>query len=200
MLIKIPRGWEIPERLATPERVYMNRRKFLAGTAVAAAGGIGAWAFPSRRGWAAALTTELRPLSAPRNAKYTVDHPITSERVATGYNNYYEFTEAKDQVWRVAQDFQARPWQIEIKGQVGKPRKIDVDELIRQMPLEERVYHHRCVEAWTIYVPWIGFPMKKFVEWCQPTSRARYVRMVSFFRPGQAEGQKRATGYPWPYF
>ena len=203
MLIKIPRGWEIPERLVTPEHVYLNRRKFLAGVSVAALGGVAgrrsevdAWAkVPSVSGG-----PDLPPIKAQRNARYTVDHPITSERVATHFNNYYEFTEIKDRVWQLAEDFHSRPWQIEIKGDVEKHRKIDVDELIHQMPLEERVYRHRCVEAWTIFVPWIGFPMKKFVEWCAPTSKARYVRMVSFFRPGEAEGQRLATWYPWPYY
>ena len=192
MLIKIPRGWEIPEQLATPEHVYLNRRNFLAGASAAAIGGI-AGLVPGARALAAP-SPELAPLKAPRNNKYKVDHPITAENVATRFNNYYEFTEEKDQVWQLAQNFHSRPWQIEIKGEVGKPRKIDVDDLIRQMPLEERVYHHRCVEAWTIYVPWIGFPMKKFVEWCAPSSKARFVRMVSYFRPSEAVGQARSTG------
>jgi len=201
MLIKIPRGWEIPERLATPEHVYLNRRKFL--TSVAALGGIaGLLPGVGARANAAPIpaSPDLPPMKAQRNTKYTVDHPITAENVATRFNNYYEFTEVKNRVWELAERFHARPWQIQIKGEVEKPIKIDVDELIRQMPLEERVYHHRCVEAWTIYVPWIGFPMKKLVEWSKPTSKARYIRMVSFFRPGQAEGQARATWYPWPYF
>jgi methionine sulfoxide reductase catalytic subunit len=201
MLIKIPRGWEIPERLATPERVYLNRRKFL-GASAAALGGIAGFS-PAARAWGRsplAAGPDLAPMKAQRNARYKVDHPITAENVATRFNNYYEFTEVKDQVWRLAENFQSRPWEIQVKGEVEKPLKFDVDDLIRQMPLEERVYHHRCVEAWTVYVPWIGFPMKKFVEWCAPTSKASYVRMVSFFRPNQAVGQANATWYPWPYF
>jgi sulfoxide reductase catalytic subunit YedY len=204
MLIKIPRGWEIPERLVTPEHIYLHRRKFLSGASALALGSIAGSLFsdalakpkdPKNR-----VGVNLAPLNAPRNTNYTVDHSITSERIATGFNNYYEFTEVKDQVWKLAEEFQPRPWAIEIKGLVEKPRKIDVDELIRQMPLEERVYHHRCVEAWTIFVPWIGFPMKKFVEWCAPLSKARHLRMLSFLRPSQAEGQRRAAWYPWPYF
>ena len=201
MLIKIPRGWEIPERLATPEHVYLNRRKFL-GASAAALGGI-AGLLPAGHAWGRspfAAVPDLAPMKAQRNTRYKVDHPITAENVSTRFNNYYEFTEVKDQVWKLAENFQSRPWEIQIKGDVEKPRKFDVDELIRQMPLEERVYHHRCVEALTIYVPWIGFPMKKFVEWCAPTSKARFVRMVSFFRPNQAVGQAKANWYPWPYF
>jgi len=202
MLIKIPKGWEIPERLATPEHIYLNRRRFL--TSALASGGIGLLlplrARAGKRAEPVGSGTRLASLRAARNTRYAIDHPITAECIATGFNNYYEFTERKDLVWKLAEEFQPRPWEIEIKGLVEKPRKIDVDDLIRQMPLEERVYHHRCVEAWTIFVPWIGFPMKKFIEWCKPASNARYVRMVSFFRPAQAEGQRQATWYPWPYF
>jgi sulfoxide reductase catalytic subunit YedY len=204
MLIKIPRGWEIPEREATPVHVYLNRRKFLAGASAAAVAEIGGLVLPGDGGLLLGLPAQKRkpgllPISAVRNPEYEVDHPITAERVATRFNNYYEFTEIKDRVWKLAEEFEPRPWEIEIKGLVEKPRKIDVDDLIRQMPLEERVYRHRCVEAWAIIVPWIGFSMKRFVEWCAPKSKARYVRMVSFHRPAQAEGQRTLVRYPWPY-
>lgn len=198
MFIKISKGWEIPEREVTPEPVYLNRRRFLTTAAAAAIAGSVGSILPS---WteAAAAQGVLRTLKAPRNPEFKVDRPITSERVATGYNNYYEFTEIKDQVPKLAADFQSRPWQIEIKGLVEKSRKIDVDELIGQMKLEERVYRHRCVEAWSMVVPWTGFPMKNFVEWCAPKPDARYVRMVSFYKLGQAQGQRMADWYPWPY-
>ena len=204
MLIKIPKGWEIPERLVTPEHIYLTRRKFLSAASAAALGGLGSIFPPAAAGRNKAPNAEPEssaphPLSAVRNTRYTVDYPITSERVGTGFNNYYEFTEIKDQVWRFAEKFEPRPWEIQIKGHVATPRKIDVDDLIRQMPLEERVYHHRCVEAWAVFVPWIGFPMKTFIDWCQPTSQARFVRMASFLRPSQAEGQSNTPSYPWPY-
>lgn len=204
MRIKIPRGWEIPEREVTPEHVYLDRRRFLAGASAAAVGGIGGLVLASDSGLSLGLPSQkgrpgLLPMSTPRNPEYKVDQPLTSERVATSFNNYYEFTETKRQVWKLAEAFESRPWEIEIKGLVEKPRKIDVDDLIRQMPLEERVYRHRCVEAWAMVIPWIGFPMRKFVAWCAPKSKARYVRMVSFYRPTQAEGQRVATWYPWPY-
>jgi len=206
MLIKIPRGWEIPERLVTPEEVYLNRRKFLARAGTGALAGVGSLILP---GGAALLSAKeeyqplnLPPLAAPRNPEYKTDRPISSERAGTGYNNYYEFTMAKDQVWKVAREFQPRPWQIEFKGHIEKPIKIDVDELIKKMTLEERVYRHRCVERWVVIVPWIGFPTKKLVEFARPTAKARYVRMVSFFRPGQAPGQRGQSpdwDNLWPY-
>jgi sulfoxide reductase catalytic subunit YedY len=206
VLIKVPRGWEIPERHVTPEDVYLNRRKFLVGATVGTLAGIGGIILPGEAGFSRPAAKEepkrvLTPLGAPRNPEYKVDRPISSERVATGYNNYYEFTEVKDQVWKVAQGFEPRPWQIEFKGQIEKPFKIDVDGLIKQMTLEERVYRHRCVERWVVIIPWIGFPMKKLVELAKPTSKARFVRMVSFFRPGQAPGQRGEGPWStyWPY-
>jgi sulfoxide reductase catalytic subunit YedY len=204
MLIKIPLGWEIPEREVTPENVYLDRRRFLAGASAAAVGGISGLVLASGGQGSAQPPSQketggLLPGSAPRNLEYKVDYPITTERVATSFNNYYEFTESKAQVWKLAEKFESRPWEIKITGLVEKPRRIDVDELIRQMQLEERVYRLRCVETWFMVIPWLGFPMQKFVEWCAPKPKARYVRMVSFYRPSQAEGQRVATWYPWPY-
>jgi sulfoxide reductase catalytic subunit YedY len=205
MLIKIPRGWEIPERDVTPEHVYLNRRRFLASASAGLVAGVGSLMLPGDAGIATPAKEDrkrvLAPLPAPRNSEYKTDRPITSERIATGYNNYYEFTEVKDQVWKVAENFEPRPWQIEFKGHIEKPFKIDVDELIKQMTLEERVYRHRCVERWVVIVPWIGFPVKKLVELAKPTSKARYLRMVSFFRPAQAPGQREGTWSTyWPYY
>jgi sulfoxide reductase catalytic subunit YedY len=206
MLIKIPKGWEIPEREVTPEDVYLNRRKFLTRATAAAAVGIGGLILPGDKGFAlprgkGAAQPQLAPLTAPRNTEYTVDRPISSERAATRYNNYYEFTEAKDQVWKEAQDFVPRPWQIEFKGHIEKSFKIDVDDLIKKMTLEERVYRHRCVERWVVIMPFVGFPTKKLVEFAKPTSKARFLRMVSFYRPGQAAGQRVGGSWSslWPY-
>ncbi len=204
MLIKIPRGWEILEREVTPEHVYLNRRQFLAGASAGFVAGVSGLILPGDQGFSRPADEEtppLAPLKAPRNAEYKTDRPISAERIATRYNNYYEFTEAKDQVWKVAEDFDPRPWEIEFKGHVEKPFKIDVDDLIKKMTLEERVYRHRCVERWVVIVPWIGFPVKKLVEFARPTSKARFLRMVSFLRPGQAPGQREGswTSY-WPYY
>jgi sulfoxide reductase catalytic subunit YedY len=200
MLIRVPRGWELPERAATPQDAYLDRRRFLGAAAVSALGGLAGALLP-----AGASAQQLPPpsdlprLTAPRNTAYTVNRRVTSERIAIGYNNYYEFTEQKERVWIVAENFPPRPWQIEIMGHVEQRRKLDVDELIKEFALEERVYRHRCVEAWSMVIPWVGFPMKKFVEWCAPTSKAKFIRMVGFQRPGQAPGQRESHWYPWPY-
>jgi sulfoxide reductase catalytic subunit YedY len=201
VLTKVPKGWEIPEREVTPEGINRPRRKFIQGSAVVVgvAAGIA-------NGWLKALApdppgiTGLRKLAAARNPKYKVERPITDERIVAGYNNFYEFTTNKERVARLAERFGSRPWEITVGGEVEKPLRIDVDDLIRLMTLEERVYRLRCVEAWSVVVPWIGFPLAKFVEWAKPKSTARYLRMVSFLKPDEAVGQREQSWYPWPYY
>ena len=124
---------------------------------------------------------------------------MTDEIVAATYNNYYEFTTSKSRVWQKVEKFRARPWEVEISGLVEKPMTLDVDDLIKQMPLEERIYRFRCVEAWAMVVPWIGFPMKALLEKVQPKADAKYVRMLTFLDPDMAPEQNNAR-LPWPYF
>ncbi len=202
MLVHARRGWEIPERDFTPEAVYRNRRRFLQ-TALGAAGSLAlAGAGPWENAWAAApdpWLTGVRPLEAARNQEYKVDRPITRKDIAARYNNFYEFSLDKARVWPLAQAFKIEPWEIEVKGQVEKNLKFDAADLLRRMPIEERVYRFRCVEAWSMVIPWVGFPMKKFIEWVKPLSSARYVRMVTFHRPGVTPGVVRQPHYAWPY-
>ena len=200
MLIRLPKGWQIPEREATPESVYLERRRFLR-RALGVAGLAAVSGTACREGILEpqAPNPAVR-LDAARNSDFRVDSPITRYEIATRYNNFYEFSSEKQEVWRVARDFKFRPWQVEVKGLVEKPMKFDVDDLIRRMKLEERVYRFRCVEAWSMVVPWVGFPMKQFIDWVKPTSRARFVRMVTFHRPSEAPGQRSQPQYPWPYF
>ena len=192
-LIRVPRGWEIPERLATPEEVYLDRRKFFKHLGVAGLGLVGG---PALLG-----AEEPAPLyPAKRNPAYTLDRALTDEQVAASYNNFYEFTTDKGEVRNKVDKFQTHPWQVEVKGLVHNPKVYDFDQLVRRMPLEERLYRHRCVEAWAMAVPWTGFPLKALIDEVQPLSSARYVRLVSFDRPDQAPGQKWQPWYPWPYF
>lgn len=192
MWVKRRHGWELPERLATPEKAFLNRRQMLASMGGAAAMA----AIPSLlRAESADLTGHLYP--AGRNATYTVARSLTPEKISAAYNNFYEFGSHK-QIHEAAQALQTRPWQIRIDGAVEKPVTIDIDALIRKMGIEERLYRHRCVEAWSMVVPWSGFPMKKLVDLARPLSAARYVRMETFLDPNTARGQ-RATWYPWPY-
>ena len=189
------RGWEIPEREATPEHIFLNRRAFLAGTGAAALA-------LSPELAAAQRVTDLPDPSASlypakRNDKYVLDRPVTDEKINTNYNNFYEFGSTK-QIARAAQALKLRPWQVKLDGMVEKEQVIDIDDLLKKVGLEERLYRMRCVEAWSMSVPWTGFPMAKLVEMAKPLSSAKYVRMETFNDPSTAPGQ-RQRWHPWPY-
>ena len=189
------RPWDLPERLATPESVFMNRRAFLGTAAGAVAAGIAPAAQAQRIADLPDPTKDLYP--AKRNAAYTLDRPLTDEKLAASYNNFYEFGTSKS-VARAAQALKLRPWTIKIDGMVEAPLEIGVDDLIRQMTLEERLYRLRCVEAWSMAVPWTGFPLARLVALAKPLSSATYVHMQTFLDTSVAPGQ-RQTWYPWPY-
>lgn len=190
------RGWEIPERLATPESIYLNRREILKASGFSLMGGLAATALsgPAVAQTQGDGTADLYP--APRNGKYTIDRPITPEAINTNYNNFYEFGTQKS-VAPAAEALVTRPWEVRIDGMVEEEITMDVDELIRRMSLEERLYRHRCVEAWSMTVPWTGFALAKLVEIAKPTSSAKYLRMETFYDPDMASGQN--SFYPWPY-
>jgi sulfoxide reductase catalytic subunit YedY len=204
MLIKRKRGWEISENRVTPERVFLTRRNLIVGGgAVAAAGVIGATALfnsPSYFGAARAAssadpTLDLYP--AARNATYVGERSITPEGIATTYNNFYEYGTSKA-IAGNARNLKTRPWEIKVDGMVEKPFSIGIDDLIRKVSLEERVYRHRCVEAWSMVVPWTGFPLAKLVELAKPLGSAKYLRMETFNDSSMASGLKQFW-YPWPY-
>jgi sulfoxide reductase catalytic subunit YedY len=193
MLIKRRRGWEIADNEATPERVFLDRRAFVS----AGLGLAGAALIPGAAGAAPAPdpTADLYP--AKQNGTFKLDRAITAEKFAGNYNNYYEFGTTKT-VADAAAALKTRPWTIKIDGLVEKPFEIAIDDLIRRMPLEERLYRMRCVEAWSMAVPWTGFPLKSLVELAKPTSGAKYVVMRTFMDRAVAPGQKQFW-YPWPY-
>jgi methionine sulfoxide reductase catalytic subunit len=191
------RGWDIPERLATPEHLVFNRRNLIVGGASALA------LTPSLV--SAQRVSDLANLPDPsatlypdkRNDKYVLDRPITDEKINSNYNNFYEFNSSKH-VAEQAQRLPIRPWTVKIDGMVEKPMEIGIDDLIRKMTLEERTYRHRCVEAWSMAIAWTGFPFAKLVEFSKPLGSAKFVRMETFMNPKVAPGQ-RQTWYPWPY-
>ena len=209
MLIRRRKGWELSEAAATPEPYYVDRRRLLAGIGIGGLILVAPAALQRvREGPNPAAGVALRPSAAidgpweelypePRNARYEVDRPITDEKHATTYNNFYEFGSHKE-IYREAQELRVRPWEVRIDGLIERKMTIDIDQLLRRMPLEERVYRHRCVEAWSMTVPWTGFPMKALVDLARPLAAARYVEMETFFDPEAAPGQRQAW-YPWPY-
>jgi len=193
MHIRSRRGWELPESAATPEAMFLNRRQVAAGLAagpILLAVGAG-----SAKAEDADPSAKYYP--AKRNDTYKLDRAITPEALVSSYNNYYEFGSSKD----IASDAQAlpiRPWTIQIDGMVQKPMTIGIDDLLAKIPLEERLYRHRCVEAWSFAAPWTGFPLKSLVDLAQPLGSAKYLQFTSFENPDVADGQK-ASWYPWPY-
>jgi sulfoxide reductase catalytic subunit YedY len=205
MLIRRTRGWEIPESQVTPENAFLARRRLLG----AGAAGIGALALQGQSWFGlggggeqklpdfAAGDPSLPLYPAQRSMRYRVDRDLTEEKNAVTYNNFYEFGSSKN-IWQSAQKLPIRPWEIRIDGMVEQPRTVGIDDLLKALPLEERVYRFRCVEAWAMTVPWTGIPMRRFVEFAKPLGGAKYIRMETFKNPEVASGQ-RASWYPWPY-
>ncbi len=204
-LIRIKKSWEIPETEITPERVYLNRRRFLKNLIGA---GLSATALSTLTSCAA--NSKTPPISGavnlPITEKFTsnpkfsqVDRPITDEALATKYNNFYEFGGSKS-IWQNAQTLPTENWKVEVTGLVKNSRIYDIDELQKKFPLEERIYRFRCVEAWAMVIPWLGFPMKLLMADVEPTSKAKYVRFTSFYDSEITKGPGFwAGGYPWPY-
>lgn len=156
MLIKSIRPWDLPESLATPEHVFFNRRQFIAASGVTAAIGLaGMGGFGRARAEDADPTADLYP--ATRNDMYKLDRMLTPEEINLQYNNFYEFGSQKN-IAKHAQQLKTRPWEVKIDGEVEQPMTVGIDDLIRKMTLEERLYRHRCVEAWSMTIPGRGSP------------------------------------------
>src|SRR5271165_5444937 len=194
MLIRRNRGWELREAEATPEAAFLGRRELLK---VAAAGSILASGLLASFAAMADEDPSAGLYPAKQNPRYALDRPLTDEKLATRYNNFYEFGSQKS-IADEAQALKIRPWTIKIDGLVDKEITVDIDDLLKKMPLEERLYRHRCVEAWSMAVPWSGFPMAAFVDFAKPLGSAKYVQMETFVDPKTAPGQKEFW-YPWPY-
>ena len=154
----------------TPKQVYINRRSFLAGSLAARR---------VRRDAARAMK-----LSDFKKTSYNVgNEKITPLEAITHYNNFYEFGTDKSDPAKNAKNFRTSPWTLKVEGEVAKPLTFDHDELFKIAPLEERIYRHRCVEAWSIVVPWIGFPLNALLKQAQPTAKAKYVAFESYYDP-----------------
>ncbi len=196
MAIRQKQGWEIPESMATPEDVFLNRRSLLKGVAAGAILAAPLAASLSRAASAAAdPSADLYPVA--RNPRYVLDRQLTGEEITSKYNNFYEFGSHK-QIAKAAQKLEVRPWAVTIDGMVEQEKTIAIDDLLRRMALEERTYRHRCVEAWSMTIPWSGFPLKALVDFARPLSSAKYIVFETFKDAEMAPGQ-RQFWYPWPY-
>ncbi|MEM7052699.1 MAG: protein-methionine-sulfoxide reductase catalytic subunit MsrP [Acidobacteriota bacterium] len=218
--IRIPKSWEIPERLATPESIYWSRRKVLSALGLGTLGmalpfqGACAPQAAGTGGSAAAGPQAARGATDPaigsrfadrfpakRNPAFTLgDLTLTPEEVSSRYNNFYEFTTTKNRVWELASKYPLPPWTIEVGGLVKQPRTLDLDALIGKFPLEERLYRFRCVERWAMQVPWTGYPLRTLIDHLEPLPSARWVKFVTILDKQNMPGQKREPWYPWPYY
>ena len=200
------RGWEIPEREVTPEHAFLNRRQVLRAMGLVGLGAAGGLVPGLARAAASEIPGRQEKPPAPdlypakRNPKFTLELPVTDEKAVATYNNFYEFEDSKD-IYPLVEKFKTNPWRIEVGGLVEKPRTYDVEEILRKIPLEERVYRFRCVEAWSFVAPWTGIPLNAFIKMVKPLSAAKFVRFTTFMRPEEAPGQRPSffSRLPWPY-
>ncbi len=197
MFIHHRKGWEIPSSEETPEQVFLNRRTFMGATASLGLSTALSGLASSMAEAAGEVDASASLYPAKRNEGYVLDREITAEAVTSKYNNFYEYGTSKD-IYAAAQALKIRPWMVKLDGLVEKPQDFAIDDLIKALPLEERLYRHRCVEAWGMAVPWTGFSLKSLVDLAKPLSGAKYVRFETFMDPKMAPGQ-RAPFYPWPY-
>jgi sulfoxide reductase catalytic subunit YedY len=190
------RTYNLPEREVTAESLYLRRREFLG---LGAAGALGVAAAGALM--ACDASAKGTPSGGPPEAKkgpFSTDEKPTPETDVTTYNNYYEFGTGKSDPAANAGAFRTRPWTIACEGEIKNPKVFDIDELIRLVPPEERIYRMRCVEAWSMVIPWVGFPLGALIKRLEPTSKAKYIAFTSKLDPEQMPGQKRAV-LDWPY-
>lgn len=191
---------KIPSSEITPEHIYLSRRKFMVG--------MGALALSSMA-LAACGTESKAPVAAasdakdPSPAKTTVatdelGDALTPFEAVTTYNNFYEFSVDKEGVAPLAKDFKTSPWTVEVGGLVNKPQKFGIEDLLKKFTQQERVYRLRCVEAWSMVIPWMGFPIADLLKEVEPMSQAKYVRFETLYDPERLPGQK-SPWYNWPY-
>ncbi len=195
MLIRKSGSTSIPSSEITPRSVYMDRRSFMA----AGAAGVAALA-------AGRFAQVLRPESVHADTKLTtVSSPFSTQGLTptsfydiTHYNNFYEFGTDKDDPARYAGSLRTRPWSISVEGLVKAKKKFDIDTLMKLQPLEDRVYRFRCVEAWSMVIPWIGYSLSEFIKQCDPLPSAKYVQFLSLDDPSQEPALNRVQ-LDWPY-
>ena len=195
MVIRKPSG--IPYSEVTPKYLYCNRRKFLSGAAT-----IGA-ALLAGQSVAELLASPAqagpgKKLAGIKKSPLSTNELINPYDDVTHYNNFYEFGTAKDEPAEYAKNFKTSPWTVKVEGEVSKPMEFDMDTILKMAPLEERIYRLRCVEAWSVVVPWVGFSLSELIRKVEPTSKAKFVAFQSLYDPKQMP-RARFAGIPFPY-
>ena len=187
MLIK--KGGEIPSSEITPKGTYLNRRSFLTAAAIAGGAAIAGIAGPLLE-----AGTKINTVKGP----FGTDEKQTPLKDITTYNNFYEFGTGKEDPSRNAGSLRTRPWSVSLEGEVKKSRKLDLDDILKLASAEDRIYRHRCVEAWSMVIPWVGFPLSVLLKQVEPTSKAKFVQFVSLADPSQMPGVREPV-LDWPY-
>jgi sulfoxide reductase catalytic subunit YedY len=196
MLIKRPA--DIRSSEITDKKLYLNRREFIratTGTAAAVATGVlGAEAFLQ----AATPAPHGRKLDNVQKSAFSTDEKPNKWEEITTYNNYYEFGTDKDSPSMLARNFKTEPWTVTVEGECAKKAAWHLEDILKGQTLEDRIYRHRCVEAWSMIIPWVGFPLSDFIKKCEPTSKAKYVEFTTLYDPKQMPGV-RSPVLRWPY-
>ncbi|MEN8176010.1 MAG: protein-methionine-sulfoxide reductase catalytic subunit MsrP, partial [Pseudomonadota bacterium] len=200
MQIKIKRPWEISESRVADEGLYRARRRFLQSGLYAFAAGslLSGCEAESKSGMPPAPRERKPPIPDVKPSPLSTRETPTAYEYITGYNNFYEFGTGKDDPARNAHTLKTRPWTVRVEGECEKPGEMDIEDILSRFPQEERIYRLRCVEAWSMVIPWVGFPLADFLKVFQPTSKARYVAFETLYDPKQMPGQRRRV-LGWPY-
>jgi len=181
----------------TPRSLYFNRRGFLKAAGVMTGSALLAACAPSANG--SPSSSDPATAAAYAGKKDELGNPLNSYDDITNYNNYYEFSTAKDAVNPLSKDFKSHPWSVEVSGLVSNPKTFAIEDLIKMFPQEDRIYRLRCVEAWSMVIPWQGFPLASLLKVVQPTSAAKYVRFTTLEDTNQFPAEADTADYPWPY-
>src|SRR5580765_8521959 len=197
MLIK--KQNDIPSSEITPKPTYMSRRKFMAGAVAAGAALAGGFYLREHTDSASTVQAGGMKLSGIVKSPFSTSETPTSFKDITNYNNYYEFSTDKYEPNGLAKNFKTRPWTVAIDGMVKKPKKLDIDAIMKLAPLEERIYRHRCVEGWSMVIPWVGFPLSALIKAAEPLASAKFVAFQTVVAPDQMPNQKRRDVLDWPY-
>ena len=202
MLIKKRSGIEIPSSEITPYHVYLSRRTFMKGATAVAAGALLAACRPEPPTSNTNFEpTDVNTPEGPGEVSAKTDElgdPLNSYQDITNFNNYYEFSQSKEYVAQLAVDFPTSPWQVEVSGLVENPGTYDIDDIRTKFAQQERIYRLRCVEGWSMVIPWVGFPLAQLLQEVEPTSNATHVRFETILAPDEMQGQ-RSPWFEWPY-
>lgn len=204
---RIQPDWQLPEKRITSDTIFFNRRRFIKAAVGAGIGFSGAIALNGCRqplsksdqsDFEATLGRKIPDITANPDFQ-TLDTPTTEQQYASRFNNFYEFGGTKD-IWQQAQALPSESWKLKVTGLINNPKTYDTDDLLTAFPLEERIYRFRCVEAWAMVVPWLGFPMQKLLAAADPKPEAKFVRFESFFDTNITPGPSfSGSSLPWPY-